>query len=124
MSNDKVYKDVESFVVERSRWLRGSPAGTLLDEEGKMCCLGFYARACGFSEEDIKGIPSPFSLVYTKKIPWETKLLKDAATNLCSSEACRDAIRTNDNECLRDPEREADLIDTFNSIGVTLTFVD
>jgi hypothetical protein len=126
MSDEKkVYKDVDSFVVERSKWLRGSPNGCLLNNEGKMCCLGFYARACGFEPEDIRNVNSPFTLVYQDQFNWDTKLLvSDPHFGRTSSESCKDAITTNDSEEIADPEREADLTDTFNQMGVTVTFVD
>jgi hypothetical protein len=126
MSDEKkVYKDVDSFVVERSKWLRGSPPGVLMDDDEKMCCLGFYAKACGFKDEDIRNVPAPYSLVYQDKYEWKTKLLvSDPISGRGSSEFCKDAINTNDVEGLSDSERESDLTDTFNKIGITLTFVD
>lgn len=39
------------FTVSRETWIRGNPHGScLLKDNGHMCCLGFLARACGFSK--------------------------------------------------------------------------
>ena len=66
------------FTIERSRWARVHPEPTkignnqvytrpcgsslLLNDVGGMCCLGFYARACGIDPADIFYHPGPRSL--------------------------------------------------------------
>lgn len=60
------------LTIDRSKWRRGGQSysntsgygGTwLLNSEGFMCCLGFDALACGFTEEQIRSCSSPESLV-------------------------------------------------------------
>lgn len=49
-------KEVKSFTVKRSKWLRGEGHGNsylLRPNDGKMCCLGFLGIACGAEKEDI-----------------------------------------------------------------------
>ena len=44
---------VTEFTIDRNTWLRGEGSvGSYLKREcdGKQCCLGFYALACGYSE--------------------------------------------------------------------------
>ena len=45
------------FTVNRQTWLRGLGlgSGTLLDSDGKKCCLGFLASACGYDDNEIQG---------------------------------------------------------------------
>jgi len=118
--NDKAYKDVDSFVVERSRWLRGKDNGVLLTPEGQMCCLGFYAKACAFKDEDIKNVGGPFNL-YLKGYKWDTKLLNEDNRG---SQACHKAIEINDDSRLSSEYRESALTQVFESIGIKVTFVD
>ena len=119
----KIYKDVDSFVIVRSKWLRGSE-GVLLDDSGKKCCLGFYATSCEIKDEDILGVPSPASLINNKSVIWETKLLELYNNYYRPTGGCRDAILMNDDLGISEADREEDLIDTFNSMGIKLTFVD
>jgi hypothetical protein len=51
------------IVIDRALWMRGSPDNSrLLNDEGKMCCLGFLGRACGFTEEELGYAVSPSEL--------------------------------------------------------------
>ena len=59
MKEPKVLGDVKSFTVNRRSWLRGTGEGMLLDDQNKKCCLGFYARECGLSAKDIRGLEAP-----------------------------------------------------------------
>lgn len=45
---------MKKLVIDRSRWLRGKTEGTLLDDEGQMCCLGFESRRIGLTVRDIR----------------------------------------------------------------------
>lgn len=45
-----------SFTVNRNNWLRKDENSMLLrPSDGKMCCMGFYALACGATREEIEG---------------------------------------------------------------------
>ena len=52
------------FTVKRSNWFRGegSERSRLLRGDGKMCCLGFLALSCGFTEEEILQKPTPMQI--------------------------------------------------------------
>ena len=50
------------LIIDRDRWARGNFRGKIKSEEviclrhsfnKSMCCLGFYALQCGYSEEEI-----------------------------------------------------------------------
>ena len=44
------------ITIEREKWLRGTGEGMLLDpKQKKMCCVGFFALALGYSKKEIEG---------------------------------------------------------------------
>lgn len=48
------------LTIERSKWIRGDAFDTaLLNDNGKMCCLGFDAIACGLPAALIDGRGNP-----------------------------------------------------------------
>lgn len=49
------------FEIDRSKWLHGrmGEESMLLDDAGRMCCLGFCARALGISVDQILQIRTP-----------------------------------------------------------------
>lgn len=125
----KTYKDVTSFVVDRKNWYRGQSAvnSKLLNDEGKMCCLGFYAMACGLRKQDIKNKRTLPEVINLGK-NWQTKLVDPADTvnNVVmqqSSFLCRELMSVNDFSFLPEEEREKRLMKKFQSIGIEITFV-
>ena len=51
---------MKEFAVDRSRWLRGSSTGSVLqDSQGHRCCLGFFMAACGFSADRLFDVGLP-----------------------------------------------------------------
>lgn len=128
--------DVKKFTVKRKRWLRGkgSDESRLLTNSNKMCCLGFYARACGLSTKQIKDQSSPenAAFIYTysdddyyaspeKDKVWKTKLInkygRDTAT-------CSSLMETNDDEDMKDSVREKKIKSLFKKLGITVKFED
>ncbi len=58
MSDPQLMRDwpeLVKVVVDRKTWLRGEgpSKSALLREDGKMCCLGFASRVCGYTTEQI-----------------------------------------------------------------------
>lgn len=41
-------------IIDRQTWYRGktAAASSLLTSDGTRCCMGFYAKACGISDND------------------------------------------------------------------------
>jgi hypothetical protein len=138
----KIIKDIKKLTIQRSKWLRGQtdcrPTGLLLSRTGKMCCLGFYALACGFEEKHIKNIPGPQELqnsfhyrtesVYggfikkrKEEIEWDTKLLtsNDENSNLAYS-----LMDINDNYSMDEETREQEIKQGFLKMGVKVKFED
>jgi len=53
-------KKATEFTVVRSKWFRGNHRGSMLlrPTDGRMCCMGFYALACGATEDQISELRS------------------------------------------------------------------
>lgn len=141
----KVVKDVKKFTVIRKDWYRGKGGDNscLANNANRLCCLGFYAEACGLDRQTIRNLPSPEEAVkvtngdavstikgkpVTRKsdVVWETKLVKDDAysnfilTN--NTKLCNDLMNINDDEELDEKLRESRLKAKFAEIGVKVTF--
>jgi len=142
----KILTDVKKFTIKRSKWGRGNEntASLLNTRNGKMCCLGFYALACGFKPEDIENLTGPDSLVSAlrgdgvstkygrnvdlrkRNIKWETKLVLLEYGNASPSEVCSNLMSVNDDHDMKpnDPVRENRIADLFKKIGVQVEFKD
>lgn len=119
MSKVKKYKDIEEFKINRATWLRGE-GSSLLDGQGKMCCLGFYSLACGLKPSDIEHQGSPGGVVQDQEdVKWKTFLLyKDSS----DSAVCLKLMSINDGADIDDKEREKDIKKIFKVAGVTVKF--
>jgi hypothetical protein len=105
------------LVIDRGKWDRGSGCSALL-RDGKMCCLGFYAEACGLKDSDIKNIGTPSVLAKRGvKIPKAMKWLLFSGDD---SVDCSNLIQANDNQ--RQPNREEKIARLFAKHDVTVEF--
>ena len=110
------------LVIDRSKW----GAGGLLNDDGKMCCLGFASKACGASEDEIGGLAfPPHSFVGKYNMPpW-----------MCCNEKCTDtrcrpaavlghaaAAGINDSS-IPESEKEERLAKLFAANGIELSFI-
>lgn len=124
---------VKKFVIDRSKWLNGelykraekangsAPGGVLLDAYGRMCCLGFYSKACGAKRLQDEAMPNYLSkrskLRLDSRIADPDSWWGDGPTPLA------DKLQTaNDTERGRPETREAKIKKLFKTIGVTVTF--
>jgi hypothetical protein len=108
------------FVVQRSKWLRGRKEGAvLLDESGRMCCLGFVSEQCGVPTAALLGTGVPNRLPDTSGRPLLGLLLRYWTKH--TSLAVR-AVEWNDALGITDTERESQLSALFAQHGYTLRF--
>lgn len=117
-------KDVKAFEIERSKWSRGKGNDVynyLLDAEGKMCCLGFYALACGFSTNEIQDIESPEQV---SRCNWDTFLVSKGFRTDKQTEDAATLMATNDSSKISDEERESIITDIFKKHNIDVTFKD
>lgn len=120
----KIYKDVKKFVIDRSKWLRGQGSinSYLLDNEGKMCCLGFYAQECGLRPQDIKNVAEPITVVVSKKKDWNSFLIAtDGAVD--NSPDTWKLMEINDDPKLDDKVREKFIKDRFAEHDIKVKFI-
>lgn len=119
------------FTVNRSRWLRGESGGSFLlrKADGKMCCLGFLALACGATESDILGSRAPSNR--GSMINWPKEILYSIqGRGAIINESCYDSpecvrlMNTNDSNGTDDATKEASLTKIFQDIGIEVTFED
>lgn len=50
------------FTIDRNKWIRGEDGATLLNQDGRMCCLGIAAKACNIPDEAIREVGEPGEL--------------------------------------------------------------
>jgi hypothetical protein len=114
--------EVTAFTVKRSQWLRGEGgyySRLLRESDKKMCCLGFLAKACGATDEQIlnKSIPGgvdPFD-------GWPRKLIEHPDDG---SPQPFWAMMSENDKSTWTINKEEKLIEFFAKIGITLTFED
>lgn len=146
---NKTIKDIKSFTIDREKWVRGNIGGDskLLNEQGNMCCLGQYLKACGFDDEELKNTPSPeFIARYIKReqtlnnawlsnlnqthfkvINWKTKLVKGLADSetvdqLISHNDEMFNFKTKDYSIISEKEREKLIRAGFAKLGIKVKF--
>jgi len=147
----KARKDSSGKVVElwieRSRWARSkvverqavflgrthghkttegiNGGSALLNKNGGMCCLGFYARACGVSPLKVYGKGTPSELD-SKKYPEQMNWLLNENRYGDESEVANELIGTNDNADMDYPcarEQEKRIRQLFAEQGIKIRFV-
>ena len=110
----------KEFTINRSEWMNAytnEKTGTdskLLDKDsGRMCCLGFYAKACGVPESKIINQQSPRDIKQSA-LPW---LMRGGL----ETQLCDGLMETNDG--LEDhKKREKEIKEQFELIGVKVKF--
>jgi len=115
------------LTIQRSKWLRGAKDGScLLNDEGRMCCLGFSARYnFKWAKDDILGVATPDGYSKKREIYKDCSLLKESKSGLIvDSEFASSAININDSSLIRGKIREQKLIKLFKENGINLKFVD
>lgn len=115
------------FTVNRVKWQRGViGAGSLLNDSGNMCCLGFVCRAVGMAPRSILnvGMPDDITTSGERRVRGLLTELSDEAVGvIVSTTLAQVAAEINDNPRLSDAEREHRLTAAFLEDGHTLDFV-
>jgi hypothetical protein len=115
----------DTFVIKRSKWLRGERYSVLLrHDDKKMCCLGQIADQCGVPTIHILDTTTPrkISPIFHDRIDFLIK--KSDNFNPLNSELASSAMDINDDLNITDDEREEQLILLFAANGKTLVFED
>lgn len=124
---------MEKLIIEEDKWLRGegSMASRLLrPADGKMCCLGFLALQCGYTEEQISDYSAPKSIVYDyggkPKGSFE-KLVSINTDNhhrsVQCTNICERLMEANDDQSLSNIGRKCRISELFKEINIEVEFV-
>lgn len=126
---------VTNLVIDRRKWLNGALVkGThtysalLHSATGRMCCLGFYAEACGIAKSAMKDISTPDMLendgaiegLLPKEMEWLVMRDGDEAS---PSGMSASLVAANDAAELTEQEREAQIAMLFGQQGISVEFV-
>jgi hypothetical protein len=117
------------LIIDRSKWLRGegpSSSCLLRPEDGKMCCLGIYALACGVPKDEIWGQLAPGEGKLNKELWTKARRggawLFESGGHVILSRDCSDLMNENDDPCIGG--KESKIAKIFAEHGVEVTFVD
>ena len=120
-------KKSTEFTVSRATWLRGDAnKSALLDAEGHMCCMGFYAESCGVTRDSMHEVGS------IRDIAFEDLALRALEMNVVFGgrsmyseiPADENVYNINDRSDIDDATREGMLTEVLAARGVTVHFVD
>lgn len=118
------------FTVDRETWLRGegpSDSYLLRGTDRNMCCLGFLAKACAYSDADIIGSSAPSTVAVLKGVNNFPKSLVEltGSNGLVNSMLCLKIMKANDR--LSDDEdesREEKLTRLFKEADIEVEFIN
>jgi hypothetical protein len=138
---------VKAFTIDRSKWACGENANrltemgrrdegnetALLTDHGRMCCLGFYAKACGVPNKSLKGIGEPCDLTPRQGMKLSEKILRieennyryskdDPTHHLVNKSVTSDLIQVNDDMDVRLDKREKKIASLFKKVGINVKF--
>lgn len=113
------------LTIERSKWLRGGGDDAfLLNLDGKMCCLGFLGKVCGYEDSAIRLYTSPATLSNPELFPQAfNPCLNDRFLINVNTKLVDELIDVNDSESISEQERENRITELMLSGGVEVIFV-
>lgn len=129
------------FEIDRSKWSRADRNAKLVrQDDGMMCCLGFFLLACGVPRESLLDVgepQEPFADDPMLDVPTRAAFLIDTSpvvddgdnwndhySRFSCARRGQDLIEANDSVMLTGPEREQRIAELFAKQGVEVSFVD
>ena len=107
-------------IISRKRWGTGAQGGNLLNEEGKMCCLGFICeQVFNAKPEDMLNHGYRFTGWFDREVGPDEAVLREEYNKYDTL-----AARINDHPDFTDTEREMRLLDLFADSPFELHFED
>ena len=111
----------KEFTIDRGRWVHGRNEDilgdtSLLNEEGNMCCLGFYSKVCGATNSSMLSADNPHDLGVEIPLMGKPYPLND-------SDFMDNCIIINDSSGMDKRDREKGLKAAFKEHGVKVKFV-
>jgi len=115
---------MKKLVIDRKRWNRGRGGSSLLNNQGKMCCLGFLAKSFGHSEEDILNVTIPSGIENANLNKWHGLLQKSSVESQnCVTNTCNHLMEINDNFRMTSSYRENRLKELFKKCNIDVEFI-
>jgi hypothetical protein len=113
-----------TFNVDRGMWLCGYTIQHKMDllsklrnREGRMCCLGHLAKACGISDDALRG------RALVESVPlWARGTNDPRWLILLENTDVVDDIMVQNDEPLSQRVRERELKKSFRKLGIAITF--
>lgn len=116
---------MRKLTIERDKWARGNKRkkvfNALLNDDGTMCCLGFYSLACGLQPDEVKDMLLPSQVRHDNWMPAEMSWLTKQANPHRDMEHTLAGV--NDSRTLDEELRESILKTEFALHGVEVEFV-
>ena len=120
---------MKEYTIDRSKWVCGGKRFSeklglpkMLNEEGRMCCLGQICKAEGVSESELRSTGSPWTLNYdygSKDIPdW----MFNNRMRIQHSTIANKMMRVNDDFFLNQKKREKRLKELALKVDIKLKF--
>lgn len=118
----------KEFTIDRGKWVHGGfenkkklGSTNLLNDQERMCCLGFYSEACGVPRDDLRNLATPSGLVGVR-VPYMTS--KHHLGVITNSKLATDLIQINDdlNSPTSPKEKEKLVRASFKEIDVKVRF--
>jgi hypothetical protein len=119
------------FTIKDSLWIHADENGNsmrsaLLLDNGKMCCLGFYARSCRLKPRQILDIADPATLADDgEALPeqFERTTIKRLKNTNLNQRVVDQLIKTNDKGAMALEKRKDKITKLFQKMGVGVMFI-
>lgn len=112
------------FTINREEWYRGKGSQTsmlLLSQEKKKCCVGFFALACGFSEDQISDVDTFEKLICQENAEGQEEEMFEGIIEYPNS-IFDELYLENDVPGREEPKREKAIRQLFKKLGVKVRF--
>lgn len=113
---------IDSLVIDRAKWngaYQSRFVSSMLQSNGKMCCLGILGRACGVPDDEMlqKGFPSALEMS-EHSLMFPRAFVDEDCRN---TQLAYTAAQINDYD-MPVADKEVKLVALFKEAGIALTF--
>lgn len=128
---------MKQLIIDRAKWRTGGEGyhhtgigdTQLLNDDGYMCCLGFYCLQAGIPSEKILNVGEPDDIINVREFYDKSEdisfLLLDRDhddDSMINTDFVNTAIRINDKESITPDEREKMIKDHFKYMGIEVVY--
>lgn len=113
------------YIIDKSKWVCGDNSEkmgdtAMLNDKGRMCCLGQMCKQAGVSKKSLKFNSSPDEIDHKKVPKW--MLTKDSVGLKQDSELSQILITVNDDYSISQKKREREITKLLKEAGHTVEF--